>query len=271
MDLEAGEVAEEAVFPKSVESRFQIDRDNDGSLLPLKAVEGLLSNVRQDVGRHSVLLESCLLGRNGFDVAGPLLEPNGDEALHDLGVTRQQRHRMVAFYLARWLSVLHDRNDDRFLPFARCSSFGPTPVDDAQELVEAFVGEVLDHSGVDLVFTSCALLYLLDDVIQLDPAEDVTGRVVLLGSFFESPHFDVSFSLFQPVDLHTAHCVAYVLTAGSALSRALLAVKLPEIGASGSGCFFVLSMLFRVFQTFVLGSLGSNSEVNSFQARFLLS
>ena len=199
MDLEA----EEAVSPNSVESRYQIDRDNDGSLLPLKAVEGLLSNVHQDVGRHCALLESCLLGRNGFDVAGPLLEPNGDEALHDLGVSRQQRHRMVAFYLARWLSVLQNRNNDRFSPFARCS-FGPTPVDDAQELVEAFVGEVLDHSGVDLVFTSCALLYLLDDVIQLDPAEDVTGRVVSLGSFVESPHFEVSFSLLQPVDLHTA-------------------------------------------------------------------
>ena len=44
VDLEAGEVAEEAVFPNSVESRFQFDRDNDGSLLQLKAVEGLLSN-----------------------------------------------------------------------------------------------------------------------------------------------------------------------------------------------------------------------------------
>ena len=194
VDLEAGEVAEKAVFPNSVESRFQIDRDNDGSLLPLKAVEGLLSNVHQDVGRHSALLESCLLGRNGFDVAGRLLEPNGDEALHDLGVTGQQRHRMLAFYLARWLSVLQDRNDDRFSPFARCSSFGPTPVDDAQELIEAFVGEVLDHSGVDLVFTICALLHLLDDVIQLYPAEGVTGRVVSLGSFVESPHFEVSFS-----------------------------------------------------------------------------
>ena len=139
MYLEAGEVAEKAVFPNSVESRFQIDRDNDGSLLPLKAVEGRLGNDRQDVGRHSALLESCLLGRNGFDVAGPLLEPNGDEALNDLGDTRQQKDlTLVFFYLARWLSVLEDRNDDRFSPFARCSSFGPTPVDDAQELVEAF-------------------------------------------------------------------------------------------------------------------------------------
>ena len=48
------------------------------------AFEGLLSNVRQDVGRHFARLESCLLGRNGFDVAGPLLEPYFDEALHDL-------------------------------------------------------------------------------------------------------------------------------------------------------------------------------------------
>ena len=98
MDLEAGEVAEEVVFPNSVESRFQIDRDSDGSLLPLKAVESLLSNVRQDVGRHSAFLESCLLGRNGFDVAGPLLEPNGDEALNDLGDTRQQRDRTLVFF-----------------------------------------------------------------------------------------------------------------------------------------------------------------------------
>ena len=110
VDLEAGEVAEEAVFPDSVESRFQIDRDNDGSLLQLKAVEGLLSNFRQDVGRHSALLESCLLERNGFDVAGPLLESNGDEALHDLGDTRQQTHR-TAVFLSRSVAFRLSRSE----------------------------------------------------------------------------------------------------------------------------------------------------------------
>ena len=170
MDLEAGEVAEEAVFPNYVESRSQIDLDNDGSLFPLKAVEGLLSNVRQDIGRHSAPLESCLLGRNGFDVAGPLLEPNGDEALHDLGDTRQQRYRKVAFYLARWLSVLQNWNVDRFSPFARCSSFGPTPVANGESANGERLHEAADVDPETTHRTMSRVIYpKLAKLVSLNP------------------------------------------------------------------------------------------------------
>ena len=125
---------------------------------------------------------------------------------------------------------------------------------------------------MDFVFASCAFLHLLDDVIQLDHAEGVTGRVVILRSFVESsPHFEVSFSLLQPVDLHTAHCCIH------SYSEFCFVACIPSRQtARGDRCFRERLLLPTVhpLQTvpyFRAGVSLANSEVSSYQARFLLS